>query len=95
MMSCLDDGVKGSHNESSSNSKETGSQLNPINIHKTGDDVTDPRSMRPTDLSSLINANENLTKVKEDGLIDLLMRHIDYMTSKPGKYHVFLSMSSK
>jgi hypothetical protein len=74
--------VIGRHS-SSSNSKVKGSQLNPISIQGTGDDVTDSRSMRPTDLS-LINANENLTEFQKESLIDLLMRYVYYMTSKPG-----------
>jgi hypothetical protein len=37
--------------------------------------------MQPTDLSYLINTNENLTGFQKGSSLDLLTRYVDYMTS--------------
>jgi hypothetical protein len=67
------------------NLRMQGSQLNPIQFHREGEDIPDTRATSATELTAVINKNEHLSASEREGLIELMLKYKDSLTSKPGK----------
>jgi hypothetical protein len=58
-------------------------------IYKTEQEVSDPRSLQTADLHALIEATEGLNNIQKESLINLLVKYIKHMTSKPRMCRIF------
>jgi hypothetical protein len=48
-------------------------------------DSSDPRRISEVDLKKLITSNDNLERVQKEGLIEVLLRYLEFLTTRPGK----------
>jgi transposase InsO family protein len=76
-------------NGGSSNEGRKGDRFQVKPVDKTELDVSDPRSLRTEDLYALIEATESLDSIQKESLINLLVKYVKHMTSKPGMCRVF------
>lgn len=56
----------------------------PILVQNTRIGSPDPRSLQAVDVTALINANAHLNSLQKESLIKLLLKYLEYLTSKPG-----------
>jgi hypothetical protein len=66
-----------------------GSQFKAKPIDKTEQDVSNPCSLQTADLHALTEESERLNNIQKESLINLLVKYIKHMTSKPGMCRVF------
>ena len=61
-----------------------------MDLCKTGKaDLRDPRQVSEVDLEKLIMSNNNLQKQKKEKLMEVLLRHTEFLTTRPGKCKVY------